>query len=540
MTLSRLLLIASAALALAGEFSVFTKVYFFPQLNGILLTLLFSLIAKDFFRQILIFSASLLISFFTQVFSHSSLLNLDELYFLVGISIFWGFSLLDKEDQRAISCTIVGISIFQAILAVFQRFGYVSFGTYNLLPLGTVGNSEFLATLLSIGLLLHFQFFSKRLHQFTISSILVAGIIATGSKGTVLILFGFFISKVRNKLIMAPLALATIAGIVLYFKSSSVGRLWLWRASWHTYLEHPWLGIPLGTFSNSYLEATYDLFLDPTTRTHYGGWTSEVSDAHNIFLNWGVSFGILGIIAAVVLVLYSIRTALMTSLHQKMELLLLVIKSLYNVVLGSIQGLFLWSLLLCPSRSRVKPFERPLVVSLVGFLIPLTLNLALADFNLRKGMLDLRASLPDMAIVSLNKAMDLAPGNRDTQLALAFAYMLKKDCERAQNFVSLAIDNNFSMDAYKRGGHILFECEKLKEARILFRRLHFVFPEHRTTTIKLAWIALKLKDFEEAYQLSSEVLKSNPRRKSYSDEKNLKDARIILDLSSRHLSNRNL
>ena len=141
--------------------------------------------------------------------------------------------------------------------------------------------------------------------------------------------------------------------------------------------------------------------------------------------------------------------------------------------------------------------------------------------------------LNDIAMGYVAAGLRNEPSNTHLLLTKAFIHLKKRECRQSAEEVAHAVSIRQDMDTYKRGGLILYECGDFRGALRLLKDLHMVFPEHRTTTIKMAWSYFYLNQTDEARSLAQEVLAIKPRRKSHSDYDNLMSAQRLLGILDR-------
>ena len=141
--------------------------------------------------------------------------------------------------------------------------------------------------------------------------------------------------------------------------------------------------------------------------------------------------------------------------------------------------------------------------------------------------------LNDIAMGYVADGLRNEPSNTDLLLTKAFIHLKKRECSQSAEEVARAVSIRQDMDTYKRGGLILYECGNFRGALRLLKDLHMVFPEHRTTTIKMAWSYFYLNQNDEARSLAQEVLAIRPRRESHSDYDNLMSAQRLLGILDR-------
>lgn len=536
MRIEKFIIFFLIVLSLSGFFSELMNRYYLPQvLAGLLLLLTLGISVLSRVNEKKWWLVGMAAMAVVALFDTKQQWSVPGI--LLASSFFIGVLISQSGDRLGIwfKKSVIAASVIQAALAIWQFLGgktsWLQFKNGE--PVATVGNSDFLATILAVGLLLSLDLIRNKKILWTVILTLFTGLLATKSLGTVLILSTLLMSLKMPKTAIILASIGLVAS-PLILSGKITGRIHLVIVSIHAWLDAFWTGHGLGQFQNAYFSSVKELMGHNQFRARFSPWISELSDAHNLPLQWAVEFGIVGFLSAIGLLIMAWRISTRVQEGHRMAILLLMGKSLYTVVLASTQGSFLFFALLGLGLQRKTPRCPPNVIAVIAlacsaFFIPAVLKYIHAEHRLFAGMQYLRIHMYDLAQPALASGLRMHPENTDLLLANAFLKSKTRQCEEAKSDVSKAVLITQSMDTYKRGGKILLECRYLDEAHDLFSDLHRVFSEHRTTMMQLAWTAYYKKDLVQARHWASKVLSSQPRRRSYSDERNLREARKILN-----------
>lgn len=521
-------------LSLVAASSLFDRVYDLPQILG--LCLLSSLLwfrnsIPTFTWKEWCVSAFILAAAFLAP-------SLKEPLALISISaaLCFLFSTLEDDDREKVKVAIIFVAACQTLLIFISYFSSgepdsIGLRRLNSVPVGTVGNPDFLATVIAAAMFFLIRLDWPKWRRTALLAVLFAGLIATRSRGTIAIVTLFSVIQFIPR--WATVAVVTAsAGLVGLMWERFAGRVQLWWTSIVAISNKTWLGYGLDNFDSAYFNTNLQIMAENQNyRRTFGPWSSQVSDAHNLLLQWGVEFGVLGLaIAAAVIVGIFRRTRSMKSDEARLAWLL-IIKSLYNVVLISVQALGLLALVLAPKRIKQDGhFKIGMFVSLFVLTVGTKASwmAAHSSHDLRRSMAFLSVGLPTKAIELTDRILIADKENTDALLAKSYAFLKLGNCSHSSLYALRASHLRQNMDVYKRAGHILFECGFYLEALSLFDDLHLVFPEHRTTTMKIAWSHYFLGNHKVAGEFAKNVLQSTPRRKSHSDDRNQKEARELI------------
>lgn len=361
-----------------------------PQWSPILKSLL-ALMGVVFIANL--FGANFWNSFWS---NYSRMEGFISLVFFLIFFLLLGAVLRGAERWRTYWLMHVLVSLLVLMIAILQKLHLVVYVDYNRVD-SVFGNASYLAIYASmiffLCLYLYFHFQSKSMQYFLIlAAFLNLGSIYLSQTRSaalaVLIGLAFFgYSLAKNKKIALGVS---AAGFVLFgfgiflFKSgsgtstnlferfakislqdtSTQARIEIWGYCWRAFLDHPFLG--WGQESYGYLAPYFKAQL----------WSTPwVDRAHNIFLEWMVSAGILGLLALCTLLFFIVKgiwQAGLTQLNrpQKVALLCLFFSWLINQCLSidffSISILF-YSLAAYVHSLQVKTLEPFMPVRFSGF-----------------------------------------------------------------------------------------------------------------------------------------------------------------------------
>lgn len=116
--------------------------------------------------------------------------------------------------------------------------------------------------------------------------------------------------KLLSKRILAiavPVILALAVLLYLFKADSANGRLLMWRVSFEMFLDRPLLGFGIDGFTSRYMQYQADFFLN-----HPGSpfilLADNVNNPFNEFLNVLVNFGLVGLLAVLAVLSFTVRT----------------------------------------------------------------------------------------------------------------------------------------------------------------------------------------------------------------------------------------
>lgn len=261
---------------------------------------------------LILFILALLISL---VFSTNKMVSLKELYkYISGVMLLLvGASLATEDRNKVIQC-LVWASFAIGILAIYQYF----FGFKHLLAyMSQQGiNDQFALDYISqkriffpfatpnilggyLAMMLPLAFTQKKKYLFIIPIVialfLTKSLGAFLALGTVCLFYLLITKKLNKKILLFFFVLITLAVAVLILRLmtqkqhfhpafSALMRLDYWKETWKIILTHPLTGLGIGNFSL------------PTSRY-----------AHNSYLQIWAEMGILGIVAILWFVIYTLK-----------------------------------------------------------------------------------------------------------------------------------------------------------------------------------------------------------------------------------------
>lgn len=472
-----------------------------------------------------------------------------------GAVLFLAVAQLGERERRLLSVTVVAAAALQLGLSLLQAVGARALLPSALQPrpdlaaFGSVGNPEFLATLLGVAAALALALLPRTpgparwRRAAPIVAALVVGLLAARNKGGLALVGGWLLwqalarwPRIRGWLLVTGMVLS-LAAVARLAPDSVKGRALLWLASGQMIADHPWLGVGAGQVQNAYLPAVRELFArHPWAAAQLGSYTAQVDDAHDLLLQSWASLGATGLIAAVGLLVISLRVGRRAGV-QGWALAWLGFKSLYTVVLGSLSGTMLWALALGLGPWHWEPVpmgarRRWLLALGVGVAFApawFGVRLALADRAYRRGVVAEAVGDRGGALAAFDAAVSWQPGFAEAHLGKAYVHFGRGEREEMQRDLELALGLARTMDVVKIAAHMRFYSHLYAEAEPLYAFLHEVYPEHLTSLAKLALIRLEAGDEEGARALARELLATRPRHRNASDAGNREIARRILE-----------
>lgn len=470
------------------------------------------------------------------------------LYAICGCAMYL-VTINTSDCQKIAALKIVcGIALIQCCLAALQSVNAVSFLPGVLIPVegrltGTVGNPEFLATLLGVSTLIVFHLREKskseKVQKWLAAgaAALFSGILAIGSKGTLLylVLYGVWRFKRNFKLIAAG-AMIFVLLMFLLSPASVLGRVFLWLTSIRMFIMNPVAGVGLGQFENNYLQTVHGFFSSmPAIAGYFGSYTSLTQDAHNICLQHAAELGLPGLGFSLLFSVFVFKRAQALGGHLGAALFLLLYKSMYTVMLNSPTSLMLLTLLLGISESparlkaiKIKPIWTTVLIPVLSGLILAGTHLCIADYHYQRGLKAVMMGNSATAKRNFVAAIEIDPERANPYLALAYVDFLAGNTDEMSLRIQQALERGKSMDTYKISAHMFFYSRIYGNAERIYRYLLFLFPEHLTSMAKLSVIAIGKGDYTQAVSLAEKILALNPRRPNASDVRNAQIASEIV------------
>lgn len=524
-------------LSLCAAFPTLDRTYDIPQIVAFWLlgiTLWFYLAKKNFDNlQWLICLPIILPSIFlgTIYIPHETFVAIS----LVAVLTFL-ISTMQPKQRETLHLSVIAIASLQTCL-IFASYisndhSFIGLRQLNGIPVGTIGNPDFLATVIGAGIFFCFSRELPRPLKIFILALLSVGLLLTRSRGTIALVCTLIAWDLIPKRIVGY-ALATLTVIVISFWDRFAGRIQLWWTSGVAFFEAPLNGHGVGNFDSVYFNTNLNLMNSSESFRHtFGPWSSQVTDAHNIILHWAVEFGLWGVIASALALGSLIIAAKRLSADNRRVVVTMVIKSLYTVVLISLQSLSLLALSLGSKARENSDKDRSWSLYLSLFLLvstaPPIIQSTLNSRDLYQSLRYVTNGLVQKSLLHANRVLERDPKNTDALLAKSYSYLKLGQCSLSSSYALSAARFRQNMDVYKRASHILFDCEFYQESLGLLQELHTVFPEHRTTAMKMAWSHYYLGDYSEAKKLAQHTLSLKPRRISLSDKRNLSEAKDLL------------
>lgn len=493
----------------------------------------------------------ILLSWCSVAFSHAPLNSVPQcMLFLSAAVICITVCNFTSDGKRYLLIVLFFIALAESLLAYLQFFDLkistvLPFSACEKNVIGTMGNAEFLASFLAVGLLIGLKLaeesekYKKLVYCGT--GLICIAVLLTENKGTLLFLGIVFIYCITKKKFVAGIVLLVSAGVALWFFPSQLkGRLLVWISSAYTFKHHLFTGTGIRQVGHYYLDSIESLFVNfPLIKTAFGQNVGAVLDAHNIVLNFGVETGIAGLLVSILFVVSVVFHAKKINNYTGIALLFLVFKSFYTVMHNCSTSLILFALLLgvsLPAKTVVLAAKKRVVVlfSLIVLVFSGSLfagYLVVSDFWYRKGIGAITLKDLKRGETFIRKSLAINPQNFDADLALGHIYFLNKDTGRMKSPLFKSIKNFKSMNTLKISAHMFFFSEMHEEAEKLYLEIEKCYPYHLTTLAKLAQIYFSRKEYKKAYEYASSVLDCKPRVKNESDFRNKMIASEIINVT---------
>ncbi len=459
------------------------------------------------------------------------------------------------DTKRAILRCLWAAALLQAVVAVVQGhvppdFWGATAGGEALEPVAFVGNREFLATLLAVGVLISpslapWSAWGRKGRMVLVGTglLLCWAILLTRSKGTIGFLLGYGAWRVARW----PGLVSVLAGLgasLVYLTPESVrGRLLLWIASGEIFLSNMGRGVGPAGFEGAYIEAIKRLFsFSPELKSAFGPHTAAVLDAHNLVLNSGALFGGLGLGLSVWFLIRAIGGVLgrADTLEDKPgvgpALALLVFKCGYTVVLGSVTSLLVFVLLLgcCGLKTcgaKDLRLGRRHWVAFAALATVLTLRVGQAvrsEWVYSRGLKDWALGREGQAQRKMAEALDFNDEHVEAHMVLGHIHFLQSETESMNAHLTRAMKIAPGMDTIKRSAHMYFYERRYAQAESLYKEILEVYPQHLTSMVKLALIYAQAGKTSDALLMAKRTLSVTPRVSNESDARNQRIARQLL------------
>ncbi len=410
---------------------------------------------------------------------------------------------------------------------------------------GTLGNSEFLATLLGCGVFCSLYFMRltrvKRQKAILLAGIVVLliGLVLTKNKGAIFLIAAYFFWLACGRRLWPWLLLGVACiGVAVFFPSAILGRIFLSITGFAVFIAHPLLGVGAGQLSNHYIETVQNIFSHfPVAVAWFGAHTASARDVHNLLLSLGLELGIGGLVLGGLFLWYGFR--LCRPLHHPLRagLAFLLIKSLYTVVISSGTGAVLIAIFLAAAMPRrwIRQTTMPVAIGagqvVVAILIIFLTGAWIAsDLHLRHGIKHLILGEQNSARVELKVALKANPENAEAWLTLGEVEFLDRDTVAMKPALEKAVFFMRDMDTYKKSAHMYFFSADYQSAFPLYSTLLSAYPQHLTSMARLAQIYEATGDHVSASAMAKRLLRTVPRVPSDSDLRNIQVAcRLLSD-----------
>lgn len=476
-------------------------------------------------------------------------------YWVTALLLYLGLTSLPLSSRSSLLDVIFWVAVAQVPVVALQLFAPPSSLPTMLTATqhgitGTVGNREFLATLLAVGWLVGYQHVKhgqasgfERLARWAGLLLLLVALVGCRSKGTLAMMVVLGVAALPRYRRTALLGVAVGAVTLAIMSPASVkGRLLLWIASASVLVDHPLLGVGPGQLSHWYIETVGRLFTSHPILAHqFGSHAATTTDAHNLILDLGAELGWMGVVMAVWLLVGLFRTGWRARFHAYgMAVLVLAVKCLYTVV-GSVTSVVLLVLVVA-ALAKEQDTEPTARTDAPRVLVPTTALatlmtcawLAASDLFLGRGMRASFGGQPVAAREHFITACGFNPENADAWLGLGFLSFHARDFDDMDEALKIALHHKRDVDTCKKSAHMYFYSQRYDQALRLYGRLHAAHPEHMTSTVKLALIRMAWGEYNSALVLAREALKLQPRIESDSDDRNREiSTRLIKDLETR-------
>jgi tetratricopeptide (TPR) repeat protein len=454
----------------------------------------------------------------------------------------------DGPSRTRLLLALLVVAVIEATIGLAQAThfdqwlpGYLLHGRHPVI--GTLGNEEFLCTLLGVGFFVALHFYrlpatsrwQRRLCLLAMAGLLGGLALAHNKGGLLFIVLLVIWRRLPRAWVMAAIAFVGTALLAWLFPDQAKGRLLLWLASLVIFGTHVVGGVGPGQFENGYLDAVHALFTQyPALAGYFATNAAKVQDAHNIILNHAAELGVAGLVLSSIFIAHAVRLASRAGGALGAALLWLLFKSLYTVVLGAATSALLLAMVLALATPHATCMSisvaRLRAVAMVSLVLPLLAAawVAWSDYFYQQGLHEMMIGQLTSAQARLEEALRHHPQNGDAWLALAQLHFQQHETLLMQAELHKAIEVKKEINIVKIAAHINFYSGNYAEAEELYRYLHVVYPGHLTTMTRLALIAQQHADYTEAHLLAQAVLDGKPSREVWSDSRNRTVARQIL------------
>lgn len=429
-------------------------------------------------------------------FSSLERANISKSLFLtlfLGAS-YLGFLLADSHTTFFLR-VLLGVAVSQALLVLVQFFSFDPFlkgdvGYWRVY--GSLGNPTGVANvfLWGVPLALHPDLLPKKA-QLGVVCFLALGLILSGSRmlAFLLLLWGFsgliqrrLGSEKDSSLRKCPTEKAILLVLILsllatFFIASGMGkqlsslqgRVYFWQTTWSMIKKRPWTGWSAGHF-----EAHYPAF------ARVGAPIALPDHAHQDWLEWMAEYGVIPILALLILFLFTLLRGYKVSPTIAHTLSLLFASSLWNPVLVYTPTGFaffsLFGLLLYETRPKVSERKGALLLTQIGLVLflvfgcgtlPLVYNRLLGH---REAGLACKAFFVGdygTSIEKMERAVFLAPSEGAFSYELAQLLEGGKKWREALRYSQRATLTYADFDLYRLQVRVLWSLGRREEARTI-------------------------------------------------------------------------
>lgn len=475
------------------------------------------------------------------IFASRAYLAFEHAFFYLGSFGLYVFLLnLSVEAKRRSLGLVLSLAVLQAGFLLLVKVPFAR----QFLPeailavprtVGTIGNAEFLSAFLGVGALialrpwLEAQSKVKKVAGSLLFLACVGALVLAKSKGSLLILGAIYLWNVfpqyRKQLSIGG-AVAFMAACV--FLVSAKARLFLWLIGGRMFLEHPLIGVGPAEFGHHYMGTIASLFTSfPALAGVFGDLSGNILEAHNLVLQLGAEHGAPGLFFGAILLFVAAKKCTQLPAPYSWALALLLVKCLYTVVLSPPTGILLFLVLFTMAEdSHARAFSPALPLR---WSVPVLATVAsvflcgfwLSDREFYAGHRALYLGKPGEARSRLAESLRLNPDNGEAYLDLAYLHFQQGRLDEMEENIRQSLRRLKTINSYKLAARMEFTAGLYPQAQSKYEYLHKVFPEHVTSTTRLAELYLKQGSLEKAKALATSVLFSSPRVPTKSHDFNL-------------------
>lgn len=515
-------------------------------------------------NSILIMSYFLIVVLFSTLGGSASL---TWTFLMSGLVLFVTTMCLDPVSANKLRSWFFSMAVLQAVVVAAQLIWPEFWQNMNIgfevkRSSGLVGNREFLATFLSVGLLLQFPYAQKlkeekNLFFITGAILILAGLWIIQSKGTLFLLCLIWGRPLLSRFPKTYWSSATFAILTISLLSQSVrGRLLIWFVGLKMGLDHlPW-GVGTGNFGKYYLTSLVEIFARfPILRTNLGDTAGAIDEAHNLIINSFAEMGLPGLVSSLFVFIGLFRIYKRFKAREVEAdqvdsglILLLMGKLTYTVVLLSPVSVASFAIGL--GLTLKKEFltedskffnDRPVKLRLSRPLVNggLMILMAAACISLfhfyvaenlySNGYKSLRSGDLKRAKSQFEKLTDRYPNHSDAWLGLAFVAVNSLPTQDPGPYVKMAMELNPDFNTLKISAKSFLLAGDCYHAQEIYRNIHMAFPQHLSSISGLAQCALTLGDKKSAAYYAQLLIKTEPRVPTKTYGLNLLSAEGILE-----------